>query len=95
VTADGEYTTDHDVIYDEVFSLAERGLREQGLDEDEAADCIEPIRDRWEQRVTPSRWKKTQVRNALADGASLSAAIATMQTEYNRLARQGAPFATW
>lgn len=95
VTADSEITTDHDVIYEEVFSLAERGLREQGLSEEEAVDRIEPIRARWEQGTTPSRWKKARVREGVADGESLADAIASMQREYNRRSRQGEPFAEW
>jgi len=95
VTADGEKTTDHDVIYSEVFTLAERGLREQGLSDTEAVDRIAPIRARWEQQMTPSQWKKTQVADALSDGASLAAAITEMQTTYNRLSHQHDSFATW
>ena len=93
VTADGEYTTDHDVIYAEVFDLAERGLHEQGLSEDEAAERIDPIRARWEQKTTPSRWKKARVREGLADGNSLADAIASMQREYYELSQNGEPFA--
>jgi hypothetical protein len=95
MTADGEKTTDHDVIYSEVFALAERGLREQGFSEDAAADRIAPIRARWEQAATPSRWKKDRVREGLATGKSLADAIESMQREYNRRSRQGKPFADW
>jgi hypothetical protein len=95
VTADGEYTTDHAVIYEEVFHLAERGLCEQGLSEDEAAERIDPIRARWEQRTTPSRWKKSRVSEAMADGESLTDAIESMQREYYELSRRGEPFVEW
>jgi len=95
VTADGEYTTDHDVLYGEVFDLAERGLREQGLSEDEAAERIDPIRARWQRGTTPSRWKKARVREAMADGGSLADAIASMQREYYESSRSGEPFAEW
>ena len=95
VTADGEATTDHDTIYEEVFDLAERGLREQGLDEAEAADRLAPIRARWEQRKTPSQWKKGRVREGLADGESLDDAIASMQRDYYELSQHGEPFAEW
>ena len=95
VTADGEYTTDHDAIYAEVFDLAERGLCEQGLNESEAADRIAPIRARWEQETTPSRWKKARVRERIADGDSLADAIASMQREYYELSQNGEPFAEW
>ena len=95
VTADGEHTTDHDAIYEEVFGLAERGLHEQGLSEDDAADRIAPIRARWDQRATPSQWKKARVREGLADGDSLADAIASMQREYYALSQQRDSFATW
>jgi len=65
------------------------------LDERDAADRLAPIRDRWEQAMTPSRWKKDRVREGLANGESLTAAIESMQREYNRLSRQGEPFADW
>jgi len=95
VTADGESTTDHDVIYEELFSLAERGLREQGLSAADAADCIAPIRARWERGLTPSQWKKSRVREALADGDSLAGAIESMQQAYYHLSQRGEPFAEW
>ncbi|TQQ80914.1 hypothetical protein EGH24_07085 [Halonotius terrestris] len=95
MTADGEPTTDHDVIYEEVFALAERGLREQGHSDETAADRIGPIRARWEQETTPSQWKKARVREGLADGESLAGAIEAMQRKYNKRSRQGEPFAAW
>jgi len=95
MTADGEATTDHDAIYEEVFDLAERGLREQGLSAGDAAERIAPIRARWEQATTPSRWKKARVREGLADGESLATAIESMQREYYELSRSGEPFVEW
>ena len=95
VTADGKPTTDHEVIYGELFKLAQRGLREQGLDEGEAAERIAPIRARWEQETTPSQWKKDRVREGLADDKSLATAIESMQCDYYELSRNGEPFAEW
>jgi hypothetical protein len=95
VTADGEATTDHDVIYDEVFDLAERGLREQGLDAGDAVDRLAPIRARWEQETTPSQWKKDHVREELNGGESLADAIESMQRDYYELSRKRESFAEW
>ena len=95
VTVDGDHTTDHDVLYAELFDLAERGLREQGLGEGAAADRIGPIRARWEQGTTPSRWKKARVRAALNDGASLADAIGSMQREYYERSQSGETFVEW
>ena len=95
VTADGEQTADHDVIYDELFGLAERGLREQGLSAADAADRIAPIRARWDASTTPSQWKKARVREALDDGASLAGAIESMQRDYYERSQRGEPFAEW
>ncbi|TQQ79624.1 hypothetical protein [Halonotius roseus] len=95
VTADGEATTDHDAIYEEVFDLAERGLREQGLSEGDATDRIAPIRARWDQETTPSQWKKARVREELADGESLTTAIGSMQRDYYELSQKRDSFAEW
>lgn len=95
MTAGGEVTTDHDVIYEEMFALAERGLCEQGLDDAAAADRIAPIRTRWEQEMTPSQWKKDRVREELADGNSLSSAIESMQRDYYELSYSEPSFAAW
>ncbi|MFC7008034.1 hypothetical protein [Halalkalicoccus salilacus] len=48
---------------------------------------------RFEERTTPSRWKKARVRERVDDGASLPEAIRGMQREY--IDRAGRPFAEW
>ena len=95
LTADGEPTGDPTVIYPELFAIAHQGLVVQGQTEQEAAALLAPLKHRWERRETPSQWKKARVRDQLAAGASLSEAIAAMQTDYNRRCRQPIPFAEW
>jgi hypothetical protein len=95
MTAEGEPTTDPEVIYRELFELACRGLCEQGHTESEANRLLAPMVDRWERRETPSQWKKTRVREALNNGASLTDAITTMQSAYNRKSRHNESFADW
>jgi len=95
VTADGERTSDADVVYDELFALARRGLREQGVPDGEADRLLAPVERRRERDVTPSTWKKARVRERLDDGADLGTAIAEMQREYVRRSRRGEPFVAW
>ena len=95
ITADGEPTSDPELIYPELFDLARCGLREAGHTDDAAAELIAPMVDRWERGETPSQWKKARVREALDDGKSLAEAIAAMQTAYNRHSGHGEPFADW
>jgi len=94
-TADGETTTDPELIYPDLFAVARRGLREQGHTDTEADRLLAPMVDRWERRETPSQWKKARVRDALDNGKSLTEAITQMQTTYNRKSRHGEPFSAW
>jgi len=91
VTADGERIADSEVVFEEVFEYAERGLRAQGVD----TDYLDPIRTRLDAWTTPSDWKKARVREALADGADLAGAIAEMQRAYVQRARETDSFADW
>jgi hypothetical protein len=95
VTADGERTTDHDVIFPETFALAREGLAAQGIDQDQRDRLLAPIEARWAEGTTPSGWKKRRVRERLDDGQALDAAIAGMQQEYVRLSREADTFVDW
>ena len=95
VTEDGERTSDPETVFGEVFEYAERGLAVQGVDSDEAAAYLDPIRARWEAETAPSDWKKTGVRERVADGMDLEDAISEMQSEYVRLAHESESFAEW
>jgi len=95
VTAGGERTHDADLIFDEVFAHARRGLREAGLDEDAIEFYLEPIEARRYAATAPSDWKKQAVRDRLAEGADLADAITGMQREYVRLSRETETFAEW
>jgi len=95
ITDDGEPTSDPEDIYPELFALARRGLREQGLGDGEIGRLLAPMVDRWERRETPSQWKKARVREELDGGASLTEAITAMQTDYIRHSQRGEPFANW
>jgi hypothetical protein len=95
VTADGERTGDREVIYDEVFAYARRGLDEAGVPGGDVDRYLEPIEARWEARTTPSAWKKARVREALEAGADLGSAITAMQREYVQRSRDADAFADW
>ncbi len=89
IDEDGNETRDKEVIYDEVFEYAERGLVSEGVEEETVEEYLMPLRRRWEKKMTPSVWKKDTVREALEDGLSLDEAIRRMQSEYIRLSREG------
>ncbi|WP_251342488.1 hypothetical protein [Haloplanus halophilus] len=94
VTAAGDRTDDPDVVYDEVFEYARRGLRDAGL----AADAIDGYLDPVERRrdgTVPSAWKKARVRESVADGATLSEAISEMQRAYVERAGGETAFVDW
>jgi hypothetical protein len=95
VTSEGERTAETDVIFDEVFAYARRGLAEAGVDSQTIDRYLGPLETRWETGVTPSRWKIDRVREALAETDDLAAAMATMQREYRRRSREYDTFAAW
>lgn len=93
LTADGERTGDPETVYEELFELARAGLRESGVPEERIEHYLDPVERRFEERTTPSRWKKARVRERIDDGASLPEAIRGMQREY--MERAGRPFEEW
>jgi hypothetical protein len=93
--ADGERTTDRDVIFEDIFEHAKRGLGAAGVSDDDVERYLAPIEARWDARTTPSSWKRSRVRAALAEGADLPAAIAGMQREYIRRSHESGSFAEW
>jgi hypothetical protein len=95
MTADGTTTTDHGVIFDEVFTYAREGLATAGVANSTVEHYLQPIEARWDAETTPSIWKKNRVREHLADGRSLSGAIAAMQREYCFRSRETDSFAKW
>ncbi|MES3516064.1 MAG: hypothetical protein PPP58_00180 [Natronomonas sp.] len=95
VTENGTRTTDSDVIFEELFDLTRRGLRERGVSEETIARYIGPIEHRWEAETTPSVWKLDRVREGLDAGKSLSEAVREMQREYVDRSGDEPPFSTW
>jgi hypothetical protein len=95
VTEDGDRTDDPAVVYEELFSLARRGLADQGVDEATIEAYIAPLEARWEARTTPSGWKVDRVREELDAGADLADALTAMQRAYIRLSREHDTFADW
>jgi len=82
VTVHGERTTDHDVIYDEVFEFARQGLAAQEISADRIDEYLDPIERRYEAGETPSTWKIDRVRAYLDDGRPLAGAITETQRDY-------------
>jgi hypothetical protein len=95
VTANGERTTDSGVIFAELFEYARRGLTTAGIESDTINNYLDPIEARVTAGVTPSVWKKQQVRERLADGDDLQTAIEGMQQTYIELSRETDSFAEW
>ena len=95
VSADGERTTDSDLIFAELFEYARQGLEHSGLSSRAIDAYLEPIKARVEAGMTPSGWKKQQVRDRLDQGADLAAAIDGMQHGYIRRSRNTDSFAEW
>ncbi len=95
IDADGEPTTDSDVVYEELFAFARRGLREQGVSEGVIEEYVAPLESRWESRTSPSRWKLERVREGLDDGEDLETAVRGMAAEYVDRVTAETPFAEW
>ncbi|MFC6757245.1 MULTISPECIES: hypothetical protein [Haloarcula] len=95
VTIHGERTTDHEVIFDEIFRFARLGLEEQDLPEARIDEYLDPIEDRYDAGETPSSWKIDRVRSHLDDGLALEDAMTEMQREYFEHCREHHTFAEW
>ena len=95
VTIHGERTTDHEVIFDELFRFARLGLEEQELPAARIDEYLDPIEDRYDAGETPSSWKIDRVRAGLADGLALEEAMMEMQREYFENCREHHAFAEW
>jgi len=94
VTADGDRTDDPEVVYDELFAFARRGLRDAGLADDVIDGYLDPVERRRDGTV-PSAWKKARVREAVDDGATLPEAIESMQRDYLDRAGGETVFVDW
>ena len=95
VTADGQRTTEHEQIYEEIFEYARLGLAEADIGDRRIDEFIAPLEDRWDARQTPSGWKIDTVRDHLDDGLPLDEAIPEMQREYFTLSHEEQRFADW
>jgi hypothetical protein len=95
VDRDGDVTHDKNVIYDELFEYARLGLEGHGFDDGTYEKYVTPLRTRWEERTTPSVWKKERVREALEDGDSFEEAVHGMQREYISRTDDHETFAEW
>ncbi|MFB6089594.1 MAG: hypothetical protein ABEJ97_00920 [Halobellus sp.] len=96
VTREGEPTTSTPRIYDELFSLARRGLDDLGVGAEAIEWALAPIEARrGAEYTTPSAWKRARVREARAEGADLPEAVRKMQSAYVDHAAGGVPFAEW
>ena len=95
VTVHGERTTDHEVIFDEVFRYARQGLAEQDVSDAQIEEYLGPIEQRYEAGETPSSWKVGRVESNLDDGLATAEAIAEMQRDYFELSREHHAFHEW
>jgi len=95
ITVDGEPTSESAVIYDEIFTYARRGLREQGVSTQTVDRYLDPIEARWEHQQTPSQWKLDRVRAGIEAGQTFETAVSEMQQEYVDRSSTGTPFAQW
>ncbi|MDS0259680.1 hypothetical protein NDI56_09780 [Haloarcula sp. S1CR25-12] len=95
VTVHGERTTDHEVIFDEIFRYARLGLEAQEIPETRIDEYLGPIEERYAAGETPSSWKVDRVRAHLDDGLALDEAMMEMQREYFEHCREHHAFAEW
>lgn len=95
VTEEGKETTDHDTIYNEIFKYATLGLKDQGLAEETIDSYFEPLRRRFDEGVTPSKWKIEEVRTRLESGETLEDAVYGMQRRYISNTEEYENFAEW
>jgi hypothetical protein len=82
ITADGERTTDHAVIFSELLELATEGLTHHGFSTQQADAWVDPLRERVETGRTPAAWKRQYVASRLEDGLSVPEAVRSMQQAY-------------
>jgi PAS domain-containing protein len=82
ITNDGQETTDHERIYEDIFGHAKDGLQLRGLSDQQAAKYLYPLRQRARHQLTPASWKRERVRERLDDGEPLENAIYGMQKQY-------------
>jgi hypothetical protein len=96
VDDDGVYQMDHNAIYDDLFSLARRGLSALSISDETIEWALTPIEARQHGPYqTPSEWKRDRVEQAVSAGTPLPAAITQMQTAYVEYAEKEIPFAEW
>ncbi|WP_436901749.1 hypothetical protein [Halovenus halobia] len=95
MTADGERTTDTDLLFDDLFETARAGLAAAGVGETAIDDRLQPLERRVETRTTPSSWKRERVRERVQAGDDLSTAITAMQRQYVEQSRSTDSFAEW
>jgi hypothetical protein len=98
IDADGDRVTDKRELYADLFEQAEAGLQRRGLSNEQAAKYLWPLRQRARHGITPSAWKREQVREALEAGNSFENAVYAMQCEYIENQREtvlSGSFADW
>jgi hypothetical protein len=95
LTVHGERTTDHAVIFEELFRYARLGLAEQDVSDDQIETYLGPIERRVAAGETPSSWKVSRVEACLADGMGLQDAIEAMQRDYFEHGREHDSFDEW
>jgi hypothetical protein len=84
ITADGDETTDADVLYSELFEYARDGLEARGVTPEDANRYLRPLRERVDREVTPASWKRREVRERFDAGEPFTEAVWGMQAEYIR-----------
>ena len=95
VTCTGHRTTDPNLVYPELFTLARVGLHDRGIDANQTNDLLAPIEHRWTRQTSPSMWKRKQVRDQLDEGDDLKTAIEEMQLKYINRCCANQPFVEW
>lgn len=81
ITADGETTTDTDILYADLFEHARIGLEARGFENATATQYLQPLRDRVERRVTPASWTRDRLRE---HGGTLENAVVAAKHDYIR-----------
>lgn len=79
----GDETTEHEVIYGELFELARDGLERRGLSAAWAERFITPLRVRIDRTLTPAAWKRREFERRVGDDP-VEDAVYGMQRAYIR-----------
>ncbi len=82
-------------LAEELLPVAERGLKDNGVEKEEVHSMLNIIRDRVERRINGSRWQIDRLMQYEQKGDSRPKALGRMLEDYLIAAQTGAPISQW